>query len=991
MKKRLISLLLMMTTILSGIPLSFADVEKTEAEPFKGVWVATVLNIDYPSKGTTDVDALKKQATEILDRAAANGLNAVILQVRPTGDAFYKSNIFPWSKYLTGKQGQAPNNGFDPLEYWITEAHKRNLELHAWINPFRVTKKTKNETSYDYDSLADNNPAKLHPEWTVKYNDGNIYYDPGIPAARSLIIDGIAEIITNYDVDGIHFDDYFYPGTDFDDAETYKQYGKDFSNVGDFRRHNVDVLIEDAYRMIKSVKPDVQFGISPFGIWANKKDNAEGSDTKGMQSYYDHYADSKGWVDKEIIDYIAPQIYWNIGYTVADYQILANWWNDVCKNSSVKLYIGHAAYRTGNTDSKSAWYGVDEIKRQLTLNTSLESVQGSIFYNNTAFVNQPKLGTLVKDFFAANQYAGTSSSTASATGSNAGTTSSATTGTTGTTVTASKVTPKTYDFVLSRPSEDLKTSATSYYLAGASNKDLPLYLNGEAVSTRTTNGFFGIYVPLKDGKNTFVFKQGDKTITRVITKGTDSGTISPMTNYAISHSTVFPTQTEMRQADEKITFTCKAPIGSTVKVTFGGQTVDMTPKLSKSPDGKVYATTYSYEYTIPALASGEYERNLGKPVYNMVYGNIKDEAVAAGNVIVLGSQSVYSAAVSESIVDLLKAPTSGNGIAANLESGMMDQITGMTGSYARLASGYWINQDNITIVKNSQPYKGSIVKLDYQSGGSYDRLTIGTKGNGTVLASYDGSKITVVTSGLTNPGKLSINTDNIKTLSATSYEIPITNLKGYYVEQVSTGYSVVMLKAVAKAKGELPLSGYTILLDPGHGGSDAGARGLLGSVFTEKTINLNTALALKKKLEGLGAVVKLTRETDVDVSLKERLEMSLKLKPDLFLSIHADSLDDTQDISKVFGFSVFYKDPVAKGFSNQLLNQVLLDLGRKDRGSNQKNLYVTRGTWTPSALIETGFVANPAEYEWLLDANSQTTLVNSLASAIQSYFNTLVQ
>ena len=212
---------------------------------FRGLWVATVVNIDYPSKPTTDSEILKNEAIKILDSAKATGFNAIFLQVRPTADAFYKSKYFPWSKYLTGNQGLMPDNNFDPLEFWITEAHNRGIEFHAWINPYRITKKTSNEPKYDFTSLDPTNPAVLNPDWVVKYTDGNLYFNPGIPEVRKLIVDSVLEIIENYNVDGIHFDDYFYPGTDFDDKATYEKYNTMNTSIDDWRRENVNTLISD--------------------------------------------------------------------------------------------------------------------------------------------------------------------------------------------------------------------------------------------------------------------------------------------------------------------------------------------------------------------------------------------------------------------------------------------------------------------------------------------------------------------------------------------------------------------------------------------------------------------------------------------------------------------------------------------------------------------------------------------------------------------------
>ena len=237
----------------------------------RGMWVATVVNIDYPSKPTTDPEVLKKEALEILDTAGDTGINAVFLQVRPTADAFYKSKIFPWSKFLTGTQGKAPDGGFDPLAFWIEEAHARGIELHAWINPFRITKKTVSESRPTVSSLHSSHPARKNPGWVVQYTDSNLYFNPGIPEVRKLVVDGVMELVNNYDIDGIHFDDYFYPGRDFNDSKTFAAYGKGFKDIGDWRRNNIHLLVSDVYNAIKTSGKDVRFGISPFGIWANKR------------------------------------------------------------------------------------------------------------------------------------------------------------------------------------------------------------------------------------------------------------------------------------------------------------------------------------------------------------------------------------------------------------------------------------------------------------------------------------------------------------------------------------------------------------------------------------------------------------------------------------------------------------------------------------------------------------------------------------------------
>lgn len=359
----------------------------------KGVWVATVYNLDYPTSPTTNSEELKAEAISILNNIKELGFNAVFLQVRPSSDSLYKSNIFPWSKYLTGANGVAPNNNFDPLAFWIEEAHIRGIEVHAWINPYRITKNGDTE----FNLISEKSPAKLYPEYVVKHSDGNYYFNPGIPKVRELIINGIIEIVNNYNIDGIHMDDYFYPGTNFNDNATYTTYGKEFSNIDDWRRNNVDILIKELGEKIHSLKPYVSYGISPAGIWANIKNNPLGSNTSGSESYYSHYADTRKWVINNWIDYIAPQIYWENGNKAADYTTLVNWWSDVAKNSSTKLYIGIADYRTIDAKKSSVWYNGKEILKQMQSNSKNDYIDGEIHYRYSSIISSKELFNSIKN------------------------------------------------------------------------------------------------------------------------------------------------------------------------------------------------------------------------------------------------------------------------------------------------------------------------------------------------------------------------------------------------------------------------------------------------------------------------------------------------------------------------------------------------------------------------------------------------------------------
>lgn len=369
------------------------DIVSAEDTEMRGIWVASVGNLDYPQSPTADAWQLRVQMDEVLDNCQDMGFNTVFLQVRPSGDALYKSDIFPWSRYLTGTQGTAPSDGFDPLEYAVNEAHKRGMQLHAWINPYRVT-----NSSNDNDKLAANNPAVLRPDLVLTDSSGKMYLNPGEADSIDIILEGIREIVRNYDVDGIHMDDYFYPSSGFDDSAAYFKYQDAYPNKADWRRSMVTTLISCARDAVKEIKPNCMFGVSPSGIWANAGDTPGGSNTNGSSSYHSLYADTKLWVEREYLDYIMPQIYWYNGQPNADYNTLINWWAGVCAPTNVKLYIGEAAYKAAS-GSEAAWKGqngINELSNQVSMCRQSQYIGGYSMFEYSSFMGNSDLYNLIK-------------------------------------------------------------------------------------------------------------------------------------------------------------------------------------------------------------------------------------------------------------------------------------------------------------------------------------------------------------------------------------------------------------------------------------------------------------------------------------------------------------------------------------------------------------------------------------------------------------------
>lgn len=367
-----------LAALLASLFLStFANAQYDGKHELRAVWIATVNNIDWPSKPGLDSKEQQKELIAYLDLFKKMNFNAVVLQIRPAADAFYKSEYEPWSIYLTGDQKKRPNPEYDPLAFAITEAHKRGMELHAWLNPYRVSQDTAN-----LKDIAPDHMYRKNPEIFVKYGK-KLYFDPACPETREFLAKVIKDIVTRYDLDGIHFDDYFYPNNDFDDARSFAKYSRGYrpEEKMAWRRENVDMVVKMLRDTIKSVKPYVKFGISPYAVWRNLREDPRGSDTKSYgYTNYDHlHADILLWMERGWVDYILPQLYFNIGYENADFNTLAKWWRD--NSAGVPLYGGLGTYRLEEKAKIPAWRSAEEIRKQADIIRGMKGYQGVCYFN----------------------------------------------------------------------------------------------------------------------------------------------------------------------------------------------------------------------------------------------------------------------------------------------------------------------------------------------------------------------------------------------------------------------------------------------------------------------------------------------------------------------------------------------------------------------------------------------------------------------------------
>ena len=848
-------------------------------EDFRAVWVASVLNLDFPSRRGANAETLKREIDSIVDRASELGLNAVIFQVRPTGDAFYRSEIFPWSYWLSGTQGQGIP-GFDPLDYWIEACREKGLELHAWLNPYRIIHTSTN--SSDPNTLSPDNPVYKNPEmaveWTTSGGRKGLFLDPGLPEVRQLILDGIIELIENYDVDGIHIDDYFYPGVNFSDAATFELYGNGME-LADWRRENVNTLIREIQSTIREVNDsqnrNIRWGISPSAIWKNDSEDPIGvSVPSTFESYHLLYADTRRWVLEGWVDYVCPQIYWYIGFQTADFEVILDWWEDLCRDSDVDLYIGHAAYREQEKDQPPHWDG--EMLRQLEMTANSDIVTGNVFYRYHSI--RGSLGDTIRNFFLGEESL-----------------------------------PRQPVMVLDTlsvgmPGRDVTLTATAanasgYNIVGTSVPDIPLFLNGEEVTNRTIEGFFFIFVQLESGENNFTFSQeGQEDVTRLITR--------------------------------------RAPSGG------GGSTPAATINRITTPR---YATVST------------------------------DEAwLHPSNSTTGGSNWM-------------------------LEQGQQDRVVAeSSNNFVKLSCGMWVNKNNVTIRNENEVIENTLRNGAYHRGTSHDVISWQSDNIFPAIhASFDGDALTLNFGMHTSVPALDLPSDLSQTIFS-SYNSGINdgtpyyrfiirndvNFEGYFMEYVNGEVLFSLKKRKTLTGGDRPLTGISIVLDPGHGGEHSGAVGPLGNDLPEKQMNLINSIKLAERLRAMGATVHMTRETDITLGLQERVNFSRQHKPDLFLSLHINSIDETTNAENIRGFTIWYRNPGSIDMAQSILDVMhdIIPHTNRHRSLNQANFFVCRPVWAPSVLLEAGFIINIDDFVWLIDPANQDKMADATVQAILEYF-----
>lgn len=890
-------------------------------KPTRGIWISTVFNLDYPSSQSLSADNLRKEIDDIITNMVRADLNAAYFQVRPCADSFYPSKIFPYSVYFTGNQNKSPPEKFDSLAYFIEKAHAKNIEVHAWLNPYRVTKNSPGTMEAALSQLAEWHPARQTPELVRLFSDGNIYFDPALPEVQKLVVAGACEISQNYDVDGIHLDDYFYPGQNFDDNTSFAQYGAG-RTLGDFRRDNVTNLITSLSQSLDKINPALKFGVSPFGIWANRADGIEGSETSGSQSYFDHYADTRAWVKNGLLDYISPQLYWNAGHANADFDALLSWWIDATQSTKCELIPGLAAYRAMDSNSTSPWFGTREIASQLQKLSA--QGRGCILFRYGSIVQNPALYQAVS---------------------------------------APKPISKS-KLSVARPSANISTELAEFYFCGTASSDAPVTINGQNVSARGVDGSWGVLLSLELGKNNFEISCGESKIMREVLRTPSLPQplpCLPLGDTILEHG---------RSADLSV------GVGgnSATALLFG-----KSHNLQKSDGG------FSASITLPAPKNREIT-SFGTPIYYIKRGNLITPKIGGGEICAIGRNAQISFETKTDLCDIYYKPDSTQGSSDYILGGTRGRASKVENGYVYADGLGYISAQNVELTRefaaqvvtpSGAQLVGRDIEINFAAKSIPAAICKFEDGKFEITMSGAVSHFPLAADILQNC-ETTIDGSNLKFVFSINDFVP----QGWYFKHSKNMLTLVIRQKVIP---DSELKNVKILLDAGHGGKATGAIGCNGEI-AEKDINLSLAKELGSMLEAHGAIVTFTRKNDVDVSLKSRFEQSYLQMPDLYLSLHSNISADNVDISTAFGVSTFCQSAHSKPLAQAMADAVQNMGRAANPAQSGSKLYVCRQNFTTAILFENGFLPNPNEFYDITSQDGIKNVARAISDCILNYY-----
>ena len=857
------------------------------------------------------------------------------------------------------------------------------MRIHAWVNPLRITVSPK-----ELDALPESSPARKNPDWVIKYADGKLYFNAGIPEVQKLVADGVAEIVRKYDVDGVVFDDYFYPYPvydengkieEFDDKETYALYGSGYDDLGDWRRNNINKIIKSVYETVHSIDDECVFGVSPFAVWQNNNGVNGGSDTKSFEGYNSLYCDALTWIKGGYIDYISPQIYWTFDTAASPFDVLTRWWNAAVDGSDVKLIVSHASYRY----EEGEWSEPEgQLTEQITYARAEKAYRGSMFYGydeikrNIRGASDDLLKSYTQDII----YMDISSNGR--------------------------------DIAITSPENGFVTSADSTYIVGLCDPYYPLTVTGGKLTAQkvsmTKSGYFNLYVKLEEGENIFLFEQNGKELRFSVTRKSSVTPEDDKTEVLWSITPVVTSPvTDAATVEKTLWVSCKAPYSSRVSVEIWGVVTELQPldePKNKWPASGYAATSYGGYAYMPKVDEGDI-LDCGKIKFTVSHwaGNATAQG---GNVRAIGENAYLCVRAKDDYTQLKITETSlyYNDYTVQ-SSGMTALAIGQNNGFYKLKMGGYIAEDDVEVItdKSLFPSDSAIIESAAVSNlGDTTEIRFTT----TEKPAYNGCiedgnfvlTLYSVNADLAPTPSIGINPlikgcEIIKLSDRVRYSFALYDVKNFYGFDLRYDEDAVIVSLKNPVSLDLdsdkPLSGISIVLDAGHGGYDNGASGALRLTeqpLNEKQLNLAITLSAAEKLRALGADVELIRSDDTAVSLNERTAYLEEKMPDLCVSIHQNSMDMSADITKIRGTLALWCMDSGYLLSDCVGNAVADALGRNYRGAYYQMLAMCKNPKFPQALIEVGFITCVEEYEYITTSAGIEKAAEGVAQGVIDYF-----
>ncbi|MBC8570857.1 N-acetylmuramoyl-L-alanine amidase [Zongyangia hominis] len=896
-----------------------------------------------PQENMTRSEAQKNIAA-IVEHAATYGYNTIFVDAVAGGEAYYDSDLLPSSVHIDGKQDNRQK--YDPLRLLIKEAHRNEIRVYAVIHPFDLGGIT------DTDSLYQKHPAKLHPEWLTTASGGALAFDPAHIEVQKYIGKLAAEIAEHYNVDGIHLSGVSYAAGMT--SETAHQASSGALSLEDFERNAIIACLSSVRAAVSDA--GISLGITAPGVNVHLSEEERG----GALPAEDNGLDVTAVLEAGLVDYITPELFYDVGGADGDYQRIVQWWGETSQTYHIPVITLNAVSAAQRGD-------LFALADQIYLNRQ-QNFKGHILSTYADLASD----TQGVDVYTASMYALPASE---------------------------QPTQVNLSFAqtlaVTRPATDaFTTTYDRFYLMGTSDPSLPLTLNGENVEARGSGGTFGVLKELEVGENIFTFRQGDGVETVITITRQKKGEGEAATISAIKENSVFPTASYGAYAGEEITFSCIAPAGGEVSATFDGMHIPLE-QAAVAEDG------------VPALYKGaatlrdDYPAGVTTRVstvsYTLIYEGKTSTTSSLGEIYVVGEGGKLTMTAAEYIGTVFSEPDTNSDIIASLKQGSVDLVTDQTDTMCELSSGGWILKSTVDFVEGAASYQNNVSEVllkEKEDGGQ--TYTIKGTHKPVFHSSLDDDAFTItlyhtvnVQEGLFENGKLfsdisqRVNDDESVTLRFTLKEG--VKLWGYNVEYDLEGNTVLDFLTPPKLSDNpaKPLEGVVIALDAGHGGDDPGSLGPGGSNgATEKDINLAITYETQKQLEALGATVSLTRSDDSRLSFEERCMPPENMKVDFYISFHQNSVAEITDASDIHGTEIYYHYDTSAAFAQILHDTMTTALGRQARGAIQSTYRVTRMTFCPSVLVENGFMPNPAEYETLCDSFTIFRTANAVTLAI---------